>query len=292
MSITGFAAEPVNVAINADYNGDGTADYSWILPGVVKTEIMTLSADLTATRNNASQTLKTILASLAGKEVTVYTVSIDTVINEAGSKYQGIESLTVKDGLLTLTNAGENSYFTRVRNGTHQVAISGGGYWDAANDGGYIKLIEEGYYVYSQHPWNTKLADLVSGKPGSVKNENYFAYSTAILHVVSKDEAAKIATSAPAVAAPATSPEEVAKIQQRFDNWYSNILLAVNATQGQNNVKTNIANPVFYSYDAAANAITTLTNVNYTIGNGSITFTTPTGGVVIISEGQLIRHGQ
>ncbi len=91
-------------------------------------------------------------------------------------------------------------------------------------------------------------------------------------------------TSAPA----ATSTASVADIQARFEKWYSNDLVVVDAKQGENTVATTVKNPVFTSYNAATNTITTL-NTQYTVGNGSITFAAPASGIVVISEGALTK---
>ena len=95
-------------------------------------------------------------------------------------------------------------------------------------------------------------------------------------------------TTATASAPAATSTASVADFQARFEKWYSNDLVVIDAKQGENTVATTIKNPVFTSYNAATNTITTL-NTQYTVGNGSITFTAPASGIVVISEGALTK---
>jgi alpha-tubulin suppressor-like RCC1 family protein len=91
----------------------------------------------------------------------------------------------------------------------------------------------------------------------------------------------------PSTPAVPLSPTAVADIQARFNGWYSNNLLVVDAKQGENIVQTALKdNLVFYSYNPSANTINTLT-LNYTASNGSVKFTAPASGIIVISEGKL-----
>jgi hypothetical protein len=293
MSIPALAAEGASVTISSDYDGDGTTDFSWTLPGVVKTETMQMADDPTKGSYPTEQNVTTFKA-LAGKEVTVYTISLDTKISIEGAQIRYFDQMLVNSGKLyrkefeSLDAVRKQEIPSEVKTA---IPNGNGHTWTSPGTGSYIQFLKTGYYAFTQHPYHPTIRDvnLSTGAWGDKHYENYYKYSTVILHVVSASEATTLAASAPITSTdPAASTVSIENVQERFDKWYSNDLVAVNATQGQNTVKTTVKSPVFYSYDTTANSIKTLT-VEHTVSNGSITFTAPSGGVIIISEGKLTK---
>lgn len=193
MGIPAFAAETKNVKITADYDGDGQADFSYIIPNVTKTEKYK-----TADKSDTSKWVAFPNGwAFAGSEVTVHTIDVGTKIDMGGMYGWGVCRLQLNNGKLEAPDDSSVNY-DKIITITEKGAVTkksvrlNGGRTFTYNDyppESYATFNEAGYYAFILYPFYSSYSEVgsqIAGlkfEGGNGYGGNY-KYGSVVLHVV------------------------------------------------------------------------------------------------------------
>ena len=169
--------------VSADYDGDGKTDYTYSIPGVIKTGNATMAKSL---KNHYEDAFR----ALAGKKLPMYTIKVGEKIDTRGAintiyfalDYEKNKGFTPKpyDEVEWEAIAKDEAVVGK------SVDYDNGYSYSLRGKGSYTQFLKKGYYIFTALPFDSAhyYTNIKSENWGELKEEMIFAYNAVVLHVV------------------------------------------------------------------------------------------------------------
>jgi len=187
-AISADISEGETIPVVADYNNDGTNDFTYAIPGVIETGTYKMASQFDYPMG------------LAGKDVTVLTIKAGTKISLEGAFGFRFEVLQYKDGLLQSLPLGtitDYDHIIKLDLGPIKQVDAGNGQWyEILTESAYISFVEPGYYAFEIMPFVSELfvTDPKAENFGHEIVENRYRFGGLIIRVVPADAGGPIAS--------------------------------------------------------------------------------------------------
>ena len=169
-----------DIPVVADYDNDGTNDFTYTIPGVIETNTYKMAPQFDYPMG------------LAGKDVTVLTIKAGTKINLEGAFGFRFEVLQYKDGLLQSLPLGVIPDYDNITKSdlskAKRVDAGNGQWYEVLTEGAFVSFVQEGYYAFEVTPFVPQLyvTDSKAENFGHEKTENRYKYGGLILRVIAE----------------------------------------------------------------------------------------------------------
>ncbi len=172
--------------IPVDYDGDGSADFTYSISGISKTAKVKI-ADVSRLKDKENPSL----AAIARKDINMYTIKARQKIFVPGALDCFVMPMQYKSKLLYDKYGPDEDYDAKefmtasiVR--APKIDLGSGFSYAPYDEGTYASFIKEGYYLFSVLPYvpHHYVTDITREDWGEVIDANMFKYNAVVLHVV------------------------------------------------------------------------------------------------------------